>query len=321
MTAVERTQPDNAALSAMSHELAELRVAVSGLVSQAPAAQESALPAKLRDAYQQLIEAQVAEDLSAQLVRRIRAEQSEIQLQDAAQVRRRLARYIASMLPIAEPAKLEPGASPTILALVGPTGVGKTTTAAKLAAQYRLRQGRKVGLITADTYRIGAVDQLHTYADILDVPLAVVTTPGEMGAAVHKMDGCDVILIDTTGSSQNDAERLKELKALLERAAPDEVHLVLSSTTSTAVCRKIIERFGELGVNRMIFTKLDEAVGFGVILNCLHQATSRLSYVTTGQEVPDDIEVGHGGRLADLIVQGRDVTLDSKVETVNAVAV
>ncbi len=321
MTTDAHTQDDNAALSAMTRGLAELREAVSGLTYQSHEVPKPGIPTKLRDAYQQLISAQVAEELSAQLVRRIRAEQSEVHLEDPAQVRNRLARYIASMLPTAEPMKLKSGAAPTILALVGPTGVGKTTTTAKLAAQYRLRQGRRVGLITVDTYRIGAVDQLHTYADILDVPLEVVTTPAEMESALRKMDDCDVIVIDTTGMSQNDADRLQELRLLLDRAAPDEIHLVLSSTTSTAVCHKIIERFDVLGANRMIFTKLDEAVGFGVILNCMHQTASRLSYVTTGQEVPDDIEVGHGGRLANLIVQGRDVALDGKVDAAVAVAV
>jgi flagellar biosynthesis protein FlhF len=152
-------------------------------------------------------------------------------------------------------------------------------------------------------YRIGAVEQLKTYAQIIDVPLEIVSSPEEMRVAVLGMADRDVILVDTAGRSQRDAIKIKELKCFFDAAPPDEVHLVLSSTASEAVLTEAIERFSEIGVGRVIFTKIDEAIGFGVILTCLQKANARLSYITTGQDVPDDIEVGEGRFLAELILR------------------
>ena len=124
--------------------------------------------------------------------------------------------------------ELRPG-NRKVVALVGPTGVGKTTTIAKIAANFRLRDKKTVGLITADTYRIAAVEQLRTYAEIIDLPLEVVTTPREMRRAVLQMEHLDLVLIDTAGRSPHDELRLHELRALLREANPDETHLVLST--------------------------------------------------------------------------------------------
>jgi flagellar biosynthesis protein FlhF len=184
------------------------------------------------------------------------------------------------------------------VALIGPTGVGKTTTIAKLAANFKLRQNKKVGLITIDTYRIGAVDQLRTYAQIIDVPLRVVVTPNDLAEAIEMMSDMDVILIDTAGRSQTDKLKIRELQTFLDAAAPDEVHLVLSTTTHHAHMLSAAEEFSKLGVDRIILTKLDEAIGFGVVLSVLRNLDASLSYITTGQDVPDDIEVGSGRELA-----------------------
>ena len=209
------------------------------------------------------------------------------------------------MLPVAGPIHLTRRAGPTVIALVGPTGVGKTTTVAKLAANFSLREGRKVGLITIDTHRIAAVDQLQTYAQIIDVPLEVVTAPAQLRTAIDAMRDREVILLDTAGRSQNDRTKLNELKRFHDEARPHEVHLVLSGTCSRGALSETVNRFGAVGIDRVIFTKLDETVGFGAILSCLHQAKARLSYLTAGQDVPDDIEVGHGRRVAELIVSGK----------------
>jgi flagellar biosynthesis protein FlhF len=179
--------------------------------------------------------------------------------------------------------------------------VGKTTTIAKLAAQYGLRMQKRVGLITIDTYRIAAVDQLRTYAEILNVPLKVVLSPTELGAALEELRDCDLVLVDTAGRSQNDAIRLNELRRFLTQAKADEIHLVLSTTNSQANLVQSAERFCKLGVDRIIFTKLDEAVGFGVILNVLRRVDRKLSYLTNGQEVPEHLEVGCSIAVADLI--------------------
>jgi flagellar biosynthesis protein FlhF len=197
---------------------------------------------------------------------------------------------------------------PLTIALVGPTGVGKTTTIAKLAATYRLKQGRRVGLITCDTYRIAAVDQLRTYAGIINIPLRVAMTPAEMRSACAAMADCDVILIDTAGRAPKDAARLGELRALIGAASPHQTHLVLSSSTAEASLLDAAERFAPLGCDRVILTKLDEAVSFGVVVNVLKRLNTRLSFVTTGQEVPDHIEAVTPDRLARLVMGAETLT-------------
>jgi flagellar biosynthesis protein FlhF len=188
------------------------------------------------------------------------------------------------------------------ICLIGPTGVGKTTTIAKLAAAFKLRQKQKVGLITIDTYRIAAVDQLRTYANIIGVPLKVVLTPTELMAAMKEMADCDTVLIDTAGRSHADQLKLNELTQFIAAGKPSEVHLVLSSTTTQEAMEAALERFSGVRVDQIIFTKLDEAVSFGVLLNVARIAARALSYLTTGQDVPDNIEVGQPRRLARLIL-------------------
>ena len=191
---------------------------------------------------------------------------------------------------------------PRIIALIGPTGVGKTTTIAKLAAHFKLKHHRKVGLITLDTFRIAAVDQLKTYADILGAPMHVVTRRAEMTDALAQCHECDLVLIDTVGRSPKDEQRLKELGQLLEAADPHEVHLVLSSTCTQSAMLAAIEKFSQIRADRIIFTKLDEAVALGVILNVVRKVDKQLSFLTTGQEVPYHIEPSEPNRLAALLL-------------------
>jgi flagellar biosynthesis protein FlhF len=181
---------------------------------------------------------------------------------------------------------------------VGPTGVGKTTTIAKLAANFRLRDKLRVGLITVDTYRIAAVEQLRTYADIIDLPMEIVATPREMHQALAQMSDLDLVLLDTAGRSPRDEIRLQELKAMLAEAAPDEVYLVLSSVASSAALEKAAAQFAAVGTTALVLTKLDEASSLGNLLPLVRRSRLPLSYLTHGQNVPDDIAPAHSGRLA-----------------------
>lgn len=301
-----RISPMANELTALSSQVAELNAAVTELLHGARRNNAASVPDECRGLYQELLQAQVADELAEDLVRRVHAELPGSDRADPNKVRQKLASFVESMLPVAPPALPKPEGGPAVLAFVGPTGVGKTTTVAKLAANYQLREGHRVGLITLDTCRIGAIEQLRTYADVIDVPLKVVRDPGEMDAALSDLRSCDFILVDTVGRSQNDRTGLAELGRMLQVAAPDEVHLLLAGTSAASVITRALERFASLGVNRVILTKLDEAVGFGVILNCLCSTKLQLSYVTTGQRVPNDIRRGGDAPLARWILDGID---------------
>ncbi len=217
-----------------------------------------------------------------------------------------------NMISTTGPVSRNLSGDPRVVVLIGPTGVGKTTSIAKIAANLKLRQHKKVGLITIDTYRIGAVDQLRMYSQIIDVPLKVVLTPAELRQAIDSYDQMDVILVDTAGRSQKDDLKLQELKTFLDAAKADEVHLVLSSTANHSHMLSAAERFKSIGVDRLILTKLDEAISFGVVLSVLRKVDASISYITTGQDVPDDIEVAGGQKLARMLLG-----LNDSVETSN----
>jgi flagellar biosynthesis protein FlhF len=191
---------------------------------------------------------------------------------------------------------------PTVAIFIGPTGVGKTTTLAKIAANYSLSQEAKVGMITADTYRIAAVQQLKTYAEILGIPVAVVYSPGEIRKAIEDFSDKDLILIDTAGRSHRSRPQFEEIRELVASSGADEVFLVLSSTGSMKSNREIIKNYGFLDEFKLIFTKADETPTLGTLLNARMMTGKCLSYVTIGQSVPDDIEVASIDKIASNLV-------------------
>lgn len=174
--------------------------------------------------------------------------------------------------------------------LVGPTGVGKTTTIAKLAGRLSLVDKKKVGLITVDTYRIGAVEQLKTYAEIMNIPFKVVITMKEMSEAVKSMEDCDIVLIDTTGRSSKNSMQISELRAFIEKAKPDYISLVISSITKNRDINIILEGYKDLNYNDIIITKLDETSVYGSLYNIEKMSNKPIRFITTGQNVPDDIK-------------------------------
>lgn len=257
------------------------------------------LPESLFRLFTDLIDAEISEDLARELIDRVRSDAVNGELDDPILLKARIARLIEGEISSCGAIQVVPG-NRRLVALVGPTGVGKTTTIAKLAANFHLREKRRVGLITVDTYRIAAVDQLRTYADIIDLPMEVVSTPREMREAVARLAHLDLILMDTAGRSPRDEVKIRELKSMLAEADADEVHLVLSSGAAAAGLVKTAEHFREVGVNSLIITKLDEATGLGNLLPLLRQGDLPCSYVTNGQNVPDDIRPAESKYLARL---------------------
>ncbi|GIM47818.1 flagellar biosynthesis regulator FlhF [Collibacillus ludicampi] len=189
-----------------------------------------------------------------------------------------------------------------VVSIIGPTGVGKTTTIAKLAAHQVLHERKKVGLITSDTYRIAAVEQLKTYADILNIPLEIVYTPDDCVQALQKFSEKDLILMDTAGRNYTQKMPVAELHPLLHAIDPDEIYLVLSLTSKTSDLETIIANFCEIKIDKLLFTKLDETSTYGAMYNLVQKFQLPASYATTGQNVPDDIEVLTPESIAKLIV-------------------
>lgn len=213
-----------------------------------------------------------------------------------------LERYIRKAVRVANGITLYSN-KPKVAALIGPTGVGKTTTLAKIAARFVLEQGARVALITADTYRISAVEQLKTYSDILGLPLEIVYNPDALKKAIEKHKDKQLILIDTAGRSQYNEYQMKELGGLLSIDVDIEKHLVMSATTKTSDGIELLERFSICQPDRVIFSKVDETGTHGIILNILHRRKVALSYITNGQSVPDDIEPASVDRLAELLLR------------------
>ncbi len=197
-------------------------------------------------------------------------------------------------------AELKEGAR--IISFIGPTGVGKTTTLAKLAARYALYHNKQVGMITIDTYRIGAVDQLRTYADITGMPIEVVMTPKDMSRALERLADRELILIDTAGRNSKNSMQISELSSYFSVMPDSETFLVLSATTKTKDLHQIVKNFSKVNFRRLIFTKLDETESYGAILNLVHSTKLPVTFVTTGQNVPDDIEVANAEKLSKLML-------------------
>jgi flagellar biosynthesis protein FlhF len=192
---------------------------------------------------------------------------------------------------------------PRIMAIVGPTGVGKTTTIAKLAAMHALNRGASVAMVTTDNFRVGAIEQLKTYAKIMDLPLEVAATPADLAKVLARHADKDLILIDTTGRSHKDAERLEDLKGFLECHPGIETYLCMSATTRARELDEIVATFGGLPITKFLFTKLDESESYGCIVNTHLKHKLPISYLTTGQKVPEDIEVASAKKIASLVVK------------------
>lgn len=189
-----------------------------------------------------------------------------------------------------------------VWSFVGPTGVGKTTTLVKLAAHFSLKVTSRITLITIDTYRIGAVEQLRTYAEILHLPLEVALHPQDLREIVERNRNQDLLLIDTAGRSPNDTGSIEELRDFLTAHPRIENHLLLSATMKDQDLEKTVRRFGILPIKSYIFTKLDETEAFVPLFNQLARFKRPLSYLTKGQKVPEDIEPATKVGMANLVL-------------------
>jgi flagellar biosynthesis protein FlhF len=299
---LESPAGQGAAMIGLSQEMTNVKSMMKDLLDQVRAQRCPQIPEEFCEYYTHLVDNQVCADLAAEIVKQVGRQIRPDQAKQRDLVLARMAEHIERLLPSAGPIVRNKASGPHVVALIGPTGVGKTTTIAKLAANLKLRDHRRVGLITIDTYRIAAIDQLKKYADIIGSNLAVTNSPEELRKSLAAMRDCEFVLIDTAGRSPNDALKLSELKGFLAAGRPDEVHLVLSTTASQPCVELAINRFSDVRADKIIFTKLDEAAHVGTVLNVVRKINKSISYVTTGQDVPDDIEVSRGRKLAEMIL-------------------
>jgi flagellar biosynthesis protein FlhF len=267
------------------------------------AAMKPAVSEQLYPYYVHLVQSEVAEHLAAQLVQQAAAQVPQARRAEPEALRNALRECITRVLPAT--AGVDLGAKgPRRVAFVGPAGGGKTTTVAKLAAHFKLREGRTVGILSLDTHRPGAAEQLRRYADILGLKLHTAQTLAEVKQGVKDSGPVDVLLIDTPGVGLREQGRFARLALLLRAAQPHETHLVLPVSLTPEVQSRVAQSFAPLGIARAVLTRLDEVIGCGVILNIAQRLNLGVSYITTGQNVPRDIEVAGGQRVAELLVAG-----------------
>jgi flagellar biosynthesis protein FlhF len=302
---IDRVQP-SVQRPALEREVEELRWLVDHMMNRASDDQENdtRATATLRG---KLVQQAIPETLARRLVESAVVEAGGAR-DDDLKVHDALVSVMARMLPTAGPPRIRSSRT-TRIALVGPTGVGKTTTIAKLAAHLALKERRSCGFLAADTYRIAAVDQLKRYAQLMSAPMRIARTAEDVSRAAAALSSCEIVFMDTAGRSPRDSARMEELRTFLRAARSDEVHLVLSLASDTKALFTAIDRFRPLGVTRLILTKADETERAGGILQAVARAGLPVSHVTTGQGVPDDIALADSRDLARAVIDGPQVLL------------
>jgi flagellar biosynthesis protein FlhF len=242
----------------------------------------------------------VSRELSNRLLYRVKNELVEGQWNNSLLVFENLKKQVTNLC--ANTQTIRPRkAKNLVVALVGPTGVGKTTTIGKLAAGFSIIEKRKVALVTADTYRVAAVEQLRTFGEIIGVPVEVVMTPEGLKEAIDEQRDKELVFIDTAGRSPHHDLHMSELEAFLSKAQPDLTMLVMSATTNLPDQLQVFERFKDLSTH-LILTKLDESFSLGSLLDLLVNTDLPVAYLTNGQDVPDDIDAATPEKLARCIL-------------------
>jgi flagellar biosynthesis protein FlhF len=288
-------------LHQMRAEMSEMRQMLNTLTAQSAGLREANFHENLVVLYQQLIFSGVEEKFARRLLEEASKNIPAREMEDFSYVKIFLARMLMKIVKTTGGIKAD-SEQRRVIALIGPTGVGKTTTVAKLASEQLLKHKRQVALITVDTFRIAAVEQLKVYARIMGLPISVVNSKNELRAALANHSACDAVFIDTGGRSQRDELQMSELRKLFGGEDRLEIALTLSSTTKDSDLSDITRRFGELPIAQVLFTKLDESTTYGSMFNHAIRFKMPIGYLATGQKVPEDIEVASKERLVDLVL-------------------
>jgi flagellar biosynthesis protein FlhF len=293
------TQPDLDWADRISQQIKRLQASVQtgGRVSPV-------LPGALGSLSDQFLEAGLGTALAEELLNNILLEPGDSGLKDLKPLQNLAAKQLSGKFRNTSPTRLGKGVR-TVVALVGPSGAGKTTAAARMVAHFKEQQGAKALLVAADTDRVGGLEQLRAFAAILDTPVVAVRTPGEMEEVVRSHRNVDLILLDTAGISPIAAEQVDQLATLLQGAGPSEVHLVLSASNGLQHMRDALEAYARVGVDHLFLTKLDETARLGAACTIAIESELALSYTTDGRDVPGNFHSADPLALCDMLFHRR----------------
>lgn len=272
----------------INEEITELKHLMKSQTSNNINNNKSSFPSVLDKYHDNMVENGVSSYISSNLLKTI-GEQININDKDSKTIKKIIKYNLSEILGDPKPIDLEEDQE--VIFFIGPTGVGKTTTLAKIATNLILKENRSIGMITADTYRIAAVEQLKTYSDILQLPLEIVYNEDDLIKAIDNFKEKNIILVDTAGRNHNDTKQLEELKNLLNTIENKKVYLILDSTSDYKLLENLILKYDFIDDYKIIITKIDESNNYGSLLNIKYISNKELSYFTNGQNVPGDIKV------------------------------
>ena len=292
------------ALEKTSRENADLRDELRLMITLQARGGVPAVAPSLLDCYRRLADADVAEALAREIVEEMQRDRPGVS--EALQLQRDLLETVARRIPTAGPVLPAEG-RPTVVALIGASGVGKSTSVVKLAIQYVMHGGKSVGVINEDLRRPGADGQINNLGKIFGIPVTTASEPEEIADVVKSLSGKDIILLDTGGRSPRDARGIERLAEILRAAGTDETHLLLSGVSSEKTMRETAVRYRPAGFDRVLLTKLDECVSYGPVVNVGAELENGFSYVTTGPDYTKPIEPADAFRLAELVLGLREI--------------
>jgi flagellar biosynthesis protein FlhF len=305
----KKTENPDVCYSELKEDLKQLTTMVTSALKKGSASTEGGFSGGWSVLFKKLIDSEVRPEIASGLITSLQngigqsSGPSDAVPAAVGSTEEKMLGLLRAQFPIAGPIKCK-NKGPVIIAFTGPTGSGKTTTLAKLVAHCCLNKNKKVSIITADTYRIAAIEQIRMFADIVKAELQVVFSPEEVGPALVACAKDDIVFVDTAGRSPHNTEHMEELKRYLAALHPDEVHLVVSSTTKDSDLRDTVDRYREVGADRLLFTKLDETRTVGNIFNTVNTSAMPVSFFTFGQSVPDDIELAQPARFVQRLWEG-----------------
>ena len=291
-------QPD----SALQREIVSIREMVQVLMAEHP---HAGVPEAFVEHYRRLVDLGITRRHAARLVSETIQGVDARSLRDVQVFRERLKLQIRRDVQVNGGIALH-GVKRRVVALVGATGVGKTTNLAKLAAHFAIRERANVAFITADTYRVAAPDQLRVYANIIGLPVYVVNDGNEYRDALQQVAGHDLVLVDTAGGSPYNTAQIDEVVSVFQAAPPDEVILVVAANAQLEEQQVVLKNFARLAPTSILISKIDETRRYGALYSLAADSRLPLSYFSTGQSVPDDLALAHAGMVANWIVEGED---------------